>query len=149
MLVWTHAEMFYRLSGVLWSSEEKGVASGWSSQGQLIQGQDLTTGCNDASTSGGSEAESRNAELWDGQETVVIGYSTNDDNGLVVRLLGSVGGNSRDGNWRSVDAGHKKSAEDNLVEGGVGSACSQIIRSESEGGDRIPWWMLYLRAKKR
>lgn len=63
VLVWSKTEMLESLSGVLWSSKEKSVASGWGSEGQLIDGQSLTTGSKDASTGSGSEAESRNTEL--------------------------------------------------------------------------------------
>lgn len=116
MLVWSHSEVLDGLSGVLWSSEEEGVASGWSSQCQLIESQSLTTGCENASTSGSGEAESCNAELWDGQQTVVISDGTDNDDGLVVALLGSVGDNSGDGDWGSVDLGHEESSENDLVE---------------------------------
>lgn len=116
------AEMLNSLSGVLGSSEEQGVASSGSSESQLIQGQDLSSSCDNAGTGGRGEAESGDAELGDGQETVVIGDSADDDNGLVVGLLGGVRNNSGDGDRGSVDAGHKKSAENDLVEGRVGSA---------------------------
>lgn len=84
MLVGTETEVLESFSGVLWSAEEKGVASSWGTLSQLIQSQSLTTSCKNASTGGSGEAESSNAELWDGQETVVISDGTNDDNGLVV-----------------------------------------------------------------
>jgi hypothetical protein len=119
--VWTHAEVLDGLSGVLWSSEEKSVASGWSSQSQLIQGQNLTPGCENPSTSCGSEAKSRNTQLGNGQQTVVIGDGANDDGCLVVRFLGSVSNNSRNGDWRSIDARHKQSAKNDLVKGRIGS----------------------------
>lgn len=122
MLVGTEAKVLNGLPGVLWSTEQEGVASGRSTESQLIQGQSLTSSSSNASAGSGSEAESGNTELWDGQKTVVIGDSSNDDDGLVVRLLGGVGSDSRDGDWRSVDAGHKKTTQNNLVELGVGSA---------------------------
>lgn len=125
MLVGSETEMLEGLSGVLWSSEENGVASSWGSESQLIQGQSLTTGCENAGTGGSSEAESSNADLWDGKETVVIGDGTNDDNGSLLLAVG-LGCDSGDRNGRSVDAGHKKSAEDNLVEGGFSSAWKKL-----------------------
>ena len=123
MLVRTEAEVLDSLSGVLGATEEQGVASGRRTESKLVQGQDLTTSSHNAGTSGSSEAESSNAELGDGQETVVISDGTNNHNGLVVGLLGSVGDNSRDGDRWSVDAGHKKAAENDLVEGRLGPAC--------------------------
>jgi len=107
VLVWSHAEVLDGLTSVLWSSEEKRVASRWGSQGQLIQSQGLSSGGKDARTSGSGEAESSHAELGDGQETVVIGDGANDDDGLVVRLLGGVRDKAGDGDGRSVDAGHE------------------------------------------
>jgi hypothetical protein len=122
VLVGSEAEVLNSLSGVLGSSEEQGVASSGSSKSQLIQSQNLSSSSEDAGTSRSGEAKSGNAELGDGQETVVIGDSANNDNGLVVGLLGGIRNNSGDGNRGSVDAGHEKSAENYLIEGGVGSA---------------------------
>ena len=123
MLVGTEAEVLDSLSGVLGATEEQGVASGRGTESKLVQGQDLTTSGHDAGTGSSGEAESSNAELGDGQETVVISDGANNHNGLVVGLLGSVGDNSRDGDGRPVDAGHKEAAENDLVEGRLGSAC--------------------------
>lgn len=122
VLVWSHAEVLDGLSGVLWSSQKQGVAASWGSQGQLIQGQDLTSSSDDAGASSGGESESSDAELRNGQETVVIGDGANNNDGLVVGLVGDVRSDPGNGDWRSVDARHKKSAEDNLVEGRFGSA---------------------------
>lgn len=122
MLVGTEAEVLDSLSGVLGAAEEQSVASGGGTEGKLIEGQNLTTGSQDAGTGGSGEAEGSNAELGNGQETVVIRDGADDHNGLVVRLLGGVGRNSRDRDRGPVDAGHKKAAENDLVERGVGSA---------------------------
>jgi hypothetical protein len=119
--VWAKAEMLDGLPRVLWTSQEKGVASSWSSKSQLIEGQNLTTSGQNASASSSGKAESSNAKLRDSQKAVVIGDGTDDDNGLVVRLLRSIGDNSREGDWWSIDAGHEQTAEDDLVEGRVGA----------------------------
>ena len=121
VLVWTEPEVLEGLAG-LWSTEEEGVASGWGAKSELIQGKDLTTGSQNAGASGSGEAEGSDGELWDSQETVVVGDGTDNDNGLVVRLLGDVGGDSGEGHWWPVDAGHKQAAEDDLVEGRLGAA---------------------------
>lgn len=118
----TEAEVLECLSGVLGASEKQGVASSGGSESELIEGQGLSTSSHDAGTGGSGEAESSNAELGDRQETVVISDGTDNNDGLVVGLLGSVGDDSRDRDGRSVDAGHKEAAQDDLVEGGVGSA---------------------------
>lgn len=132
MLVWSKAKVLDSLSGVLWASQQQSVASSWSSEGQLIQGQGLTTSSDNASTSGGSETESSDTEFWDGQQTVVIGDGTNNHDCLVVGLLGDVGGDSRDGHWWSVDARHEESAKDNLVEGGLGTTSEEAVKLDQE-----------------
>lgn len=121
MLVGSKAKVLDGLSGVLWSSQQESVASSRSTLSQLIQSQGLTTGSDDASTGGSGETESGNAELGDSQETVVISDGTNDDNGLVVGFLRGVGGNSREGDGRAIDARHEKAAENDFVEGRVGT----------------------------
>jgi hypothetical protein len=127
VLMGTKAEVLYSLSSVLGSSKQEGVASCRGSQGQLIQSQSLSTCSEDARTSGCGETESGHTELGNSQETVVIGDSANNDNGLVVGLFGGVRNNSGDRDRRSVDAGHEKSAEHDLVEGRLGSACCSRV----------------------
>lgn len=122
MAVWAKTEVLNSLTRVLWSSEEEGVASGWCSQGQLIQSKDLSTSGQDTSASSGGEAESSNAELWDGQKTVVIGNSSNDNDGLVVGLLRRVSNDSGERHRWPVDLRHEQAAEDDLVEGRLGAA---------------------------
>lgn len=117
----TEAEVLDGLPCVLGTSEEEGVATSWGSEGQLVDGQSLTTGGKNASTGGSSEAESCNAELGDLQKAVVIGNSANNDNGSLL-ILASVPNNSGDGDGWSVDAGHKEAAENDFVEGRVGTA---------------------------
>ncbi len=112
----TKAKVLDGLSGVLGASEKEGIASSWGTESQLIKSQDFSTSGDDTRTSSSSEAEGRNAELRDGQETVVISHSTNNHDGLVIRLLGGVRNDSGDRDRGSVDAGHKQTAEDNLVE---------------------------------
>ena len=123
--------MFDGLSGVLGTSEKEGVASGWGTESQLIEGQDFSTSGDNARASGSSEAEGRNADLGDGQETVVISDGTDNYDGLVVRLLRGVRNDSGDRDWRSVDAGHKKAAEDDLVERRLCAACRMHVRRAS------------------
>ena len=143
--VWAKTEVLDSLTGVLWSTEEEGVASGWGAESELIQGEDLTTGSQDAGTGSGGEAERSNAELWNSQETVVVGDGTDDNNGLVVGLLRDVGNDSGERHWWSVDARHKQATEDDLVERGLGAALGAISIALFVMQDIG----LYLRAKKR
>ena len=117
MFVWSEAKVFNSFSGILGSSEEQGVATSGSSQSKLIQSQDLSSSSKNTGTSCSSESKSGNTELGNSQETVIICNSTDDDYSLVVGLLGCVGHNSGDGDWRPVDTGHEESAKDDLVEG--------------------------------
>ena len=69
----TEAEMLERLTGVLGSTEEEGVGSGGETGSDLIDGEGLAAGLDDARAGGGGEAESRNGELGKLKETVVVG----------------------------------------------------------------------------
>jgi hypothetical protein len=120
--VWAEAEVLNGLTGVLWTSEEQGVAACWGAEGELIEGENLTTGGQDAGTGGGGEAEGSDAQLWDSQKTVVIGDGTDNDNSLVVGLLRDVRDNSGKGDWWSVDLGHEQTTQNNLVEGRISPA---------------------------
>jgi hypothetical protein len=117
VLVWSETKVLDCLSCVFGSSEKQGVASSRCFKSQLIQSQDLSTSSDDAGASCSGESESSNAELGNGQEAIVIGDCANNYNRLVVGLLGCVGYNARDGDRGPVDAGHKESAENDLVEG--------------------------------
>jgi hypothetical protein len=127
VLVGAEAEVLDRLTCVLWSSKEQGVASSGGAESQLIQSQDLPSSSENAGTSGGGEAKSSNAELRDGKESVVVSDGANDHNSALVIITGLVRNDSRDGDGGSVDTGHKESAEDDLVEGGLGSACQERV----------------------
>jgi len=93
--VGSKTEMLESFSGVLWSSEEESVASGWCSESQLIQCQYFSTSGKDAGTSGCSESESSDAELGYRKKTVVIGNCTNNHDGSLLFLL-SLGNNAGD-----------------------------------------------------
>jgi len=84
VFVGSHAEVLDSLTSVLWSSEQEGVASGWGTEGQLIQSQGFSSTGHDTSAGCGSESQSSDAELGNGQETVVIRDSANYNYSLVV-----------------------------------------------------------------
>lgn len=112
------------LTGVLGTTEQDGVGASGGTKSQLIEGEDLTTGLLDASASGSGETESGNRHLGDGEEAVVISDGANDNDGLLLVGLVALGesheARKRDG--RSVDARHEETAQDDLVEVGVGTA---------------------------
>lgn len=145
MTVGTEAEVLNSLTGVLWSAEEEGVASGRGTESELIQGEDLAAGGQDAGAGSGGEAEGRDAQLGDGQEAVVVGDGADDDDGLVVGLLGDVGDDPGERHWGPVDAGHEQAAEDDLVEGRLGAAWVAVLVGYFQDELR----RMFLRAKKR
>lgn len=68
-------------------------------------------------------------QFGDCEETVVVSNSANDSDCLA--LIGLLGGlslgladNTRDGDWRSVDAGLKQALENDFVEVGVSATCA-------------------------
>lgn len=143
----TEAKVFDCLTGVLGPSKKKSIGSSWSSKSQLIQSKCLTTSSNDACASSGSEAEGCNTELGNGQESVIIGHGANNDDSLIVGLIGDVRGNSGDRNWGSVDAGHEQAAKNDLIEGRVCSAGQEAVElHEQLQVDIVTLWGLSVRA---
>jgi hypothetical protein len=129
--VGTEAEVLDGLTGVLGSTEEDGVGTSGETGGNLVDGENLTASLLDASAGRGGEAHGSDGELGELEEAVVVSDGADNDDGLalVVLRVGLVGGGSDDlgeGDGRAVDLGHHKTAEDNLVEGSVGTACVAV-----------------------
>lgn len=132
MLVWSHAEMLDRLSGVLWSSQQNNVATSWGSQGQLIEGKTLATGLLNSSAGGRCESEGGDRELGDDLKSVIVCDGANNCDGLaLVSLLGGLSADfavdSGDGHGWSVYSRHEQSLEDDLVEVGIGSSSKESV----------------------
>jgi len=132
VLVGAHAEVLEGLTAVLGSTEDHGVAAGRGAQSQLVEGDGLAASSGDAGTGGSGEPKGGNADLGEGQETVVIGDSADDDDGSLLSLLVDVGRDARERDRRSVDLGHKQAAEHNLVEGSVGPAGQEAVQLYQE-----------------
>jgi hypothetical protein len=95
--VGTKAEVLDGLTGVLGSTEEEGVGSSGEAGSDLVNGEGLTTGLQDAGTGRRSEAESRDGELGELEETVVVSDGADNDDGLsLVGLAGLLVGSGRD-----------------------------------------------------
>jgi hypothetical protein len=122
VLVWAKSEMLYSLSGILGSSQQQGVASCRSSQCKLIQSQNFSTSSQNPGTCSSSESERGHTKLGNCEKTVVICNRADNNNGLVVRLLGSVRHDSRQRYRRPVDARHKEATKDNFVERRISAA---------------------------
>lgn len=68
----TETEVLDGLAGVLGATEEEGVGTGGGAEGDLIDGQSLTTGSDDASTGGRGEAEGSDGKLGDFWKLLVL-----------------------------------------------------------------------------
>lgn len=125
MLVRAKTEVLDRLSSVLGSPNEKGVASSRRSQRKLVKSQSLASGCLDPGASGGRKPQSSNGELGDREKTVVISDGTNNDDGLVIVVgrvwVSTVLNDAGDRDRGPVNLGHEKTTENSLVEGTVGT----------------------------
>lgn len=129
------AEVLDGLTGVLGATDEDSVATGRGTGSKLVQGEALTTGSLNASTSSVGESQSSNRKLGKLKNSVVISDGSNNDNSL--GSLGGRGGNTtlrlgqvddaRNRNRGLVDLGHVKSAENGLVESAVSSAGEEAV----------------------
>lgn len=109
------------------TAEENGAGTGGASEGELIEGDDLAAGLQDAGTDSAGEAQGAHGELGDGEETGVIGDGTDDDGNLVLLAL-HVTGQAGDGESRAVDLAHEQSLQHNSVELGVGAASQEAVQ---------------------
>jgi hypothetical protein len=110
----TETEVLDRLARVLGTTEKDDVGTGRRAEGELVEGEALTTSLLDASTGCGGEAESADADLGDLEETVVIGDGADDGAdlalvGLAAVLVGRHGDDLGERERRGVDLGHAQS----------------------------------------
>lgn len=139
-LVGTETEVLVGLPGVPGASEQEGVGTGGGPEGELIKSDRLTTSGLNAGAGSGRESQGSDGHLGDGEETVVVGDGTDNNNGAVVVLgvlLVDVGvtGVARDlaqGHGRAVHLGHEQAAEDDLVEGRVGTTRQEAVKLDEE-----------------
>ena len=64
MRVWAKTKVLDSFTGVLGSTEEKRVGASWGPQGDLVNGERLTTSLLDAGAGSRGEAESGDGQLW-------------------------------------------------------------------------------------
>lgn len=118
----TETEVLDGLTGVLGATEKQGVGTGGLLESKLVQGDGLTTSGEDASAGGGGEAQGGDGHLGDLEQADVVGDGSDNDDGLVLVTILQVGLDTRQRDGGTVDAGGKEAAQDNLVEGRVGTA---------------------------
>jgi len=132
VLVRAEAEVLDGLTAVLGAAENKGVAASGSSESELVERNGLATGGNNACTGGSGESQSSDGQLREGEQAVVIGDGTDNDDGTFLALLVDVGNDAGQRYGRAVDLGHKEASKNNLVEGRVGTASQEAIELYQE-----------------
>lgn len=133
------------------ASEEDGVGAGGGAEGELVEGEALAAGGDDALTGRGGEFEGGDRELGDGRETLVVEDGTDGDDRLGAVGVGVAGllDEARDGERRAVDLvrawasarviqeqsrivwtnlAHEETPEDDTVELGVGPASEEAVK---------------------
>lgn len=116
----THAEVLDGLAGVPLAAEQDGVRTGGRTQGELVEGEDLAAGLEDALPGRGGEAEGGDRELRDDAQTDIVGDGADDDDdlGLAVRGASGLCGDAGQGDGRAVDLGEEETMEDGLYSEG-------------------------------
>jgi hypothetical protein len=126
VLAGAHAEVLDGLTGVLLTAEEDGVGTGGGTESQLVEGDDLTAGLQDASLGGLGDAQAGNRQLGDLEEAVVVSDGSDNDGGLAI-LTSHVAGNTGNRHGGAVDARHKEALQNDLVEGRVRAAGKESV----------------------
>lgn len=100
-----------------WSLEEDGVFSLWRLEGELVEGDDFSSGSKDSGAGSFGDVKSGDGDLWDSVETGIIGDSREGDNSLVlVSSLLDGAGKLGEREWLTVTTGHAESLQDDGVE---------------------------------
>lgn len=118
----TEAKVLHGLTSILGTTEEQSVGTSGGSQSKLVKSQNLAAGLLDTSASCGSEAQSGDRQLRHSQEAVVVRHGTNHNDSLALLRIVDVRGDTGKRNRGTVDARHEETAEDGLVEVGLGAA---------------------------
>ena len=116
VLVGTHAEVLDGLARVPLAAEQDRVRAGGRAHGELVKGEDLATGLEDALLGGGGETEGGDRQLGDLKQTDVVGDGANGDNdlGVTVGRIRSLLDNAGKGNGGAVGLGEEETVEDGL-----------------------------------
>jgi hypothetical protein len=129
VLVGSHTEVLDGLTGVLGTAKDDGVGTSGGTESKLIEGEDFTASLQDASLGSLGETESSNGKLGNFQKTGVVSNGTNNNNGVSLLLLG-VTNDAGDGNRGTVDARHKQTLKNDLVEVGVSTTSQEAVKLE-------------------
>jgi hypothetical protein len=121
----THTEVLNGLTRVLGTTDKDSVSTSRGTESQLIQGQNLTTSLQDTSLGSLGEVKGSNRELGEVQKTRIIGNGTDNNNSLTFLVVLD---NTRDSDGRTVDARHKETLQDNLVEVGISTTSKETVK---------------------
>ena len=123
--------MLHGLARVLGATEQDAAAAGGSHDSELIEGEALAAGLEDASTGVLGEPQGNDAELGDLKHTDIVSDGPDQDSGLVLLALHELGQLAQ-GKRRLVSLGHKQPLQDNLVEVAVGPALQEAVELHKE-----------------
>jgi len=118
------------LAGTTGTLQQNSLAASGALEGELIEGHDLAASLLDAGASSLSHVKGSDGNLGDGQNTLVISDSSDDDENGIGRLTLGVAGDLLERHGGSVVAGHHQTAEDHLVEMSLGTASQELVQLE-------------------
>ena len=118
MLVGAHAEVLDGLPGVALAPEQDGVGASRRTERELVEGDGLTAGLEDALLGRLGEAEGRNGQLGDLDQANIVGDSANNNDGLRVAVGGasSLLEDAGERDRGAVDLREEEAVEDGLAE---------------------------------
>jgi len=119
--------MLHGLTGQLGSSQQHGASASGRAKSQLIQGDALTTGLQNAGAHGSGEAKRADLELGHIQQTNIISDGSDDHRSLVLLAL-HVASQSRDGQSGAVHIRHVQTLQHNGIESRVSTASQKPIQ---------------------
>eukprot|EP00960_Hanusia_phi_P077195 768662-Hanusia_phi.AAC.2 len=122
------AKVLVDLTGLEGSAEEDAVGAGGGAEGQLVEGDDLSSSSGDASTGPVCDAEAADGELEVVvlEEADVVGDGSDHHSHLALLALHELG-EPGDGEGRTVGAAHEEALQDDSVELGVGPASEKPV----------------------
>jgi len=127
------AEVTVGRTGSAAALHQDGVLSLGGLEGQLVEGENLTTGLEDAFASARGHVHGAERQLGDLVQTKIVGDRANDHGGLAIAAwLLHHARDASDGHGWSVHAAHIKTFQDDLVELGVGSAGQETVELDQE-----------------
>ena len=127
MLMRPHAKMLHCLSLILRAPQQHRILALRLPLRQLIQRQRLAARLQDPRPRRRRKPQRGDLELGHFEQAVVVRHRADDDDRLLLvgglgRCVLRRGGDAGERDWSPVRAGLEESAEDDLVEGGVGAA---------------------------